>query len=396
MEMTTNQQIIEIYQNIKNYTRRFWKLKNDVFLWSEIESVVGIKFPSFTGKDCEKLFLYIHQDTKLICLCGKQKHFHSKKFRCLRSCPYTRVETKNTCIERYGKEHISQVSKFKKQKIKTCIEHFGVRNPSQSAEIQNKKQETSIKNWGTVHPSQSTEVQNRIKDTLLKRYNVEHALQHKPFLNKSMATSLSLYNVLHYSQLNISKEQQKASCQINYNRDFYSQKHISLESLDILNNREKFAKLLSINSRSSLARKLGVSDSQISRTHKKFGLKILSRISSSFENEISIWLTKNNIEFKPNNRTAIKPFELDFYFPKYEFAIEFNGDYWHMNPKYYIAEDYNKNLKLFASDIWKKDQQKLQLCKDKNINLITIWESDWNENKDFIKGSVLEYIIKYE
>lgn len=73
-----------------------------------------------------------------------------------------------------------------------------------------------------------------------------------------------------------------------------------------------------------------------------------------------------------NTREIIPPLELDIYIPEKKIAIEFNGDYWHNEdhkPKDYHVDKY-------------------KCCKDNDILLISIFESEWNSNKDAIK----EYI----
>jgi hypothetical protein len=67
-----------------------------------------------------------------------------------------------------------------------------------------------------------------------------------------------------------------------------------------------------------------------------------------------------NEEILYNTRKIIKPYELDIYIPKYKLAFEYNGKGWHEN---------NKN------DIIKNN-----ICRDNNIQLITIIEN----NRDYV------------
>ena len=74
-----------------------------------------------------------------------------------------------------------------------------------------------------------------------------------------------------------------------------------------------------------------------------------------------------------SDRSILHPKELDIYIPDYNIAIEYNGAYWHkeseLRDKYY---HYNK---------WKE-------CNDNNINLITVWDYQWNNDnaKTIIKN----------
>ena len=69
-----------------------------------------------------------------------------------------------------------------------------------------------------------------------------------------------------------------------------------------------------------------------------------------------------------NSRSIIQPLELDLYYPEKNIAIEFNGNYWH--DENHKPKDYHFN--------------KFKLCKDKNIRLVSIYESDWYNKRDNI------------
>lgn len=79
-----------------------------------------------------------------------------------------------------------------------------------------------------------------------------------------------------------------------------------------------------------------------------------------------------------NDRTILHGKELDIYLPHEKIAIEFNGIYWHSE-----AAGKTKN---YHYDKWKT-------CKDKNIQLIQIWEDDYNHNPELIK-KMLSHKIK--
>ena len=72
------------------------------------------------------------------------------------------------------------------------------------------------------------------------------------------------------------------------------------------------------------------------------------------------------------------PFELDIYVPEKTIAIEFNGLYWHSEEK--------GKPKNYHYDKW-------FACKEKGIQLIQVWEDDWNRNPDLVKR-MLAYKLK--
>ena len=73
-------------------------------------------------------------------------------------------------------------------------------------------------------------------------------------------------------------------------------------------------------------------------------------------------------------------------------VIEYYGDYWHMNPLCYNKDDYNKNKKKYASDIWKYDNDRKITLEHKGYNIIIVWENDYKTNKQEIVKALFEQI----
>lgn len=78
-----------------------------------------------------------------------------------------------------------------------------------------------------------------------------------------------------------------------------------------------------------------------------------------------------NAELKINTKSVIKPYELDIYIPEKKIAIEYNGLYWHSEE---LGKDKNYHYNKWLA------------CKDKGVQLIQIWEDDWNRNPELIKN----------
>jgi len=103
-------------------------------------------------------------------------------------------------------------------------------------------------------------------------------------------------------------------------------------------------------------------------------LNTFSSLESNFE-EILISL---NINYEKNNRKLIFPQELDFYLPDYKIAFELNGIYWHS--EIFKNKNYHKNKK--------------ELCLEKGIKLIQIWEDDFYNKKDIVVSMVKNFTQK--
>lgn len=73
------------------------------------------------------------------------------------------------------------------------------------------------------------------------------------------------------------------------------------------------------------------------------------------------------------SRSVIPPYELDLFVPEKNFAVEFNGLYWH-------TEDMGK-------DRW-YHHKKFSLCREKGVKLFMVWEDSYNRNPELIKRMI--------
>ena len=210
---------------------------------------------------------------------------------------------------------------------------YGVEKPLQSLEIHKKQKLTTLERHGVENSFQSLEIREKIKQTFIKKYGVEN----------------------------------------------YMQQHIPKETLLLLNNQEYLRKQhhdkqLTLK---KIAEGLNVSNSTVDARFRKFNIEIKHFGFSTGEKEVLCYIQSllSNTEILENNRTIISPYELDIYIPEYNIAIEYNGEYWHRNTQ-------------------EKDHLKQTMCKENNIKLITIWEKQWNKNKETTKEFLLREILK--
>jgi len=126
-----------------------------------------------------------------------------------------------------------------------------------------------------------------------------------------------------------------------------------------------------------------------------------SKIEDDFFQMLKLSLQDKNIDFielqqrqffyfgdiDKNIRSAL----VDIYIPSKKIAIEFFGDYWHMNPVIYDENCFNSQLKMTAGEKWEKDSQKFKLLKTKfNIETKIIWELDFRKNKQKLITKLIE------
>jgi len=87
-----------------------------------------------------------------------------------------------------------------------------------------------------------------------------------------------------------------------------------------------------------------------------------------------------------------KTFAYDFVFNNK--VIEFNGDYWHCNPKHYPKNYFHKYLNMTADEVWKNNDIKIQSIKNLGFDVLIVWESDYNKNKEKIIDECIEFLKK--
>ena len=296
-----------------------------------------------------------------------------------------------TNLERYGVAHLSQDPTWQEKRKNTCIEKYGGPAPRCSSTINLKAIETNLKRYGNEAPVQNQEIQDKIKTTNLKKYGVTCAWQADSIKQKCADTILSKYGVKNVAQSLEINERKRINTQNKYGADFVTQAHFSLNTRKVLSSPELLAEMIRNYGTKFTSEILEVGVATVHKRMVKYGIIGLSPVSR-YETEIDAWLKDLDITFSKNNRKILKPKELDFYLPDHNTAIEFQGNYWHMNPAMFEAADVQGTTGLLAKDIWQRDIIKLSQCEALGIKLFQIWESEWNSNKEEIKQQILDHI----
>lgn len=61
--------------------------------------------------------------------------------------------------------------------------------------------------------------------------------------------------------------------------------------------------------------------------------------------------------------------------------IEYNGTYWHADPRHYSEDRIIQKKKMSAGQIWENDRIKSEVAKSQGYEILVIWEHDFKENK---------------
>lgn len=202
-----------------------------------------------------------------------------------------------------------------------------------------------------------------------------------PFNNKDwQKQNLDKANSLGYSTFGHTPEamenRRKTNLK-NHGVEYILQKHLSPETIELIQNKEAL-ELAYKNSPNitHLAKELSISNSQLGRRLRNYNIDIRETTVSHPEMELYEFIRSilpENIEIIQSDKTIIKPKHLDILIPSLKIAFEFNGSYFHCIEK---REKSNHKKKYIE-------------CKEKNIQLIQIWEPDW-----YIKREIIESMIR--
>lgn len=254
-------------------------------------------------------------------------------------------KSKQTKLERYGDENYTNREKGKQ----TCLERYGKESALAVKELREKGKRTCMEVYGVEYPTQSEEIQNKIKQTNMSKYGVQYYTQTEKLRN-------------------ISKEKNKRWRQ-EHRKDI-------LDVIDI----DTYKYACPHKGCTKCEEKCFLSNPYIyhNRTRKKSEVcTILNPVGSqisSIELFVKGILDEKHISYITQDRKILDGFELDFYIPDKEVAIECNGVYWHdVNHK---PEDYHFNK-------WKS-------CKEKGIKLISVWEDLCITKPEIVKDMLLK------
>ena len=85
-------------------------------------------------------------------------------------------------------------------------------------------------------------------------------------------------------------------------------------------------------------------------------------------------------------------YRLDILLEEINLVIEFNGTYWHCDPRFYEKDYYNRKKKLKAEQIWKYDNKRKAYLEGLGYRVVIVWEYDYKENLEQTISLLKEHI----
>jgi very-short-patch-repair endonuclease len=192
--------------------------------------------------------------------------------------------------------------------------------------VKNKRKQTSIKKFGTEFPWQNIDIKNKLRNTYLT--NLWESNRFKQFKNYELLTTKDEFKNVRNSKL----KWKCLRCELEF-ETFANNGVIEPECPSCFHH----------------------------KTSSNHHREILTEIRKIYNGKILV-----------NDRKEIYPYELDLYFPDEKIAIEFNGLYWHSFNRLETKEERDKHL------------NKTNICANKGIQLIHIFENEWINKKEIV------------
>jgi len=251
--------------------------------------------------------------------------------KCAHNSPSVRQKTEKTCLERYGETTNLKSTLSNDKKRRTLIEKYGVDNPFKSSTVQEKIKKTNLEKYGYENPSKSPEVKAKIDSTNYTKYGRKRQSQ----------THLDMATI-------VTKNDEKLM------RHWFEDLKMPI---------------------TEIAEVLGVNHSQLTAHFvKNLNIDTKRHSVSTHERRLREFIQQHETNVIFNDRTILKPKELDIVLPDRQLAIELHGLAWH-------GERMGKGSN-YHYDKFKK-------CQNSGYELIQITDLEYISKPDIVKSRLL-------
>lgn len=350
-----------------------------------------------------------------ICECGKETKFRGMnvgfdKFcsnKCSANSKTTREKYTETCIEKYGVESASKTAEFKEMTRLKNLATFGAGCIFETDEFKEKSKHTCLTKYGTEHASQNIDVLKKMKETNIDKYGVDSTTKMQSSVNnrnrvlkekfgesgspfvakenqrKSVNTRVKRYGVPYTlsagSQFTDSIVEKTAITINKQTVDFYTPL-LAKYNCDLISYKNEYFTYTCNKCNNELTETYAITRTRLlADTEPCTICNPRQKFTSHMEKTLCDFIKTFDLEMVENTSYIISPKELDIYLPNNHIAFEFNGLYHHSES--FKPSDYHK----IKSD----------MCMNKNIELIHIFEDDWRDKRDIVKSKITGLLGKY-
>ena len=333
---------------------------------------------------------YTNTHTNINVICPIHGKFETKPYGHLqgRGCAKCAIDKRAKTLEsRYGYQNPSQIPEVREKIKQTCLKNHGVEYPYQSKQIWDKRTQTCLKNHGVEHSLQHPDIRQRAKTTNLLLYGNEQAAASDIIRSKIKNTCLQRYNGNAPANSEFIKDKMKQTCLDRFGVINHSHLYTK-DVMPLLTDFDWLYEQYVVNKKTAvqIAKELNINDVTVRKylvqcnidirnlnTHSNIAIQWLESIIES--DNIHIQHAMNGGEYQiPGTR-----YKADGYCQETNTIYEFHGDYWHGNPLIYESDIINESTQCTMGELHNRTLLKEQKIKELGYNLITIWESEWND-----------------
>ena len=292
-------------------------------------------------------------------------------------------------------EHLEMINKFNKENNSQCIEFYEKRFPDATHEEHLEMLNASIKNRIEVRPDNSGENNgmHRSKTTDLQRRQISPKcieFYEKRFPDATHEEHLEMLNEHLVKVNNILQDKTKQVKCIEY---WIAKGYTKKEARQIISESQKTFSLEKCIERYGLEE----GTKRFEKRQEDWLKSLKNSSKNNFTNGIQTSTIAN--EFLNKLIKILNAGKKELIIGKYAYdfcynnkIIEFNGDYWHMNPKIYNKNDINKTTGCTAKQAWDNDKKKIKHAKSKGYEITTVWESDYRNDPDAVIKKCMEFL----
>lgn len=200
-------------------------------------------------------------------------------------------------------------------------------------------------------------VRKSYTDTCYNKYGVKNVSQNEEIKKKKEQSSIDKYGTINVFQSEKIKAKSRKTCLEKYGTEYAGRFFLK-------------------------------NSGTLSKFHIKIS-KILESLNIQYKNEVpGLFLAYNNFlqkEYSP---------VVDILIEDKRLVIECNGDFWHANPKMYKDSDIFHTWEgtKTAKEIQDKDKSRISQIESFGYNVLVIWESEFNHNKQDIERKIIDAI----
>lgn len=281
---------------------------------------------------------------------------------------------KKTNLSKYGSESILALPEFREKIKNTNLKKYGFSSFSKTKQFLEKIKKTNLKKYGVEFPLQNSLIKLKLEKTNFSKYGVFSTLGCEIIKAKIKKTNFEKYGVEHHFS---SQEIQKKIKQTNIEKYGFECPLSSLKIQEKVKqtNIEKYGCENPLSSPE-------IQEKKRQTNIEKYGSAYPTHKYGKVQKEIQEWLNSNGFDFK-SDHIVLNGKELDLFDANLKLAIEYCGLYWHHE------SSPQPRLRNYHFDKWK-------ICKEKKIQLITIFEDEWLNNQEIVKSVLLSKVGKFK